>query len=148
MNCSAANEVRVFQFSLPFAVAIGRVTLEIFNFGNSTTDIGLYNSAGNRILYTGGFGTSSVGAINPAILGAPVLVPAGVYYFAQTSTNNVITFRQLTAYLGTIFGATNAQRYGIAANPATNGVLPTSLGSFGLFTASQSIFPALAFFER
>jgi len=144
--CSSANEVRVFQFFLPFYVQVGRVDFGITLGQAATTgDLGIYDINGNRLAYTGGFSTASSVGISAALV-SPVTLPAGFYYLAQTNSSST---PQISAVGGTtlnqIANAGGSRLFGVASNVATNGVLPQTLGNI---SAGTSISPAACYFER
>jgi len=143
---SANNQVRVYQFILPFAVTIGRVVVGITNNVASTVaDVGIYNTAGSRLVFTnGGINTGTGGTVTVPITGGPIVLAAGFYYFAHTCTSILVQMN--TVILALSNGENqNGARNGIAANAATSGVLPPTLGTI---TTDVTQPPVAAFFER
>jgi hypothetical protein len=144
---AGANEVRVYQFVLPYAVTINKVTVTVSTSAAGAADVGIYNSAGTRLLYTnGGINTGSQTTQTVPVVSGPVTLIAGVYYFAQTTNGVTPNFQQLNSF--TVLGAilnNNLVRLGTAANNATAGVLPSTLGTI---TGAVNVPPVLAFFER
>src|SRR5579859_1975742 len=142
--CLNANEVRAYQFVLPFRVQIGKVSFQLTNTQTgSTGDFGIYDMNGNRLAYTGGFSTAFGGPSNVP-LASVVTLNAGYYYFAQT--NSSTTPAPVCFAGGNGLAATSGSKsVGIAANAANNGVLPATLGSI---TVDQMISPAICYFER
>ncbi len=133
---SAANEVWVVQFTLPFRVQIGKLTVRVETGVISTTgDVGIYDVNGNRLVYTGGFSTLSTGNLSLPVVNAPITLNAGFYYLAQTNTSATPTLDAVIIEVGSwdIFtdGGTvgNNKVFGKAANPASSGVLPATLGA-------------------
>jgi len=150
---NAANEVRVFQFVLPYKVIIGRVSVLIFTGSPATGDVGIYDINGNRLLYTGGFSTASSGPLSTPVVGGPITLNPGFYYFAQTNSSIQPLWIVSGGLSGTqdsqlvrVFNASGTKGIGLAANSAAGGVLP---GTLGVITSDQAVPEnAVAVFER
>lgn len=142
-----ANEVRVVLFFLPFFQSINKITYKVVANAAGTADVGLYNSSGNRVLFTnGGINTNNIGIASVTVSGGPISLVAGYYYLAWTCTSNTPTVDQIVYATDTLnMFNQNANRFGTAANNSTAGVLPATLGAI---TASVSVAPIVAFFER
>jgi hypothetical protein len=145
--CSSNNEVRVFQFVLPYAVNVGKVTVIVNTAAAGAADVGIYSASGNRLLYTnGGINSGSATTQTVTVFGGPIFLPAGTYYLAQTSSNSAAGWTGLLLSTATSFvNLGGANRMGFAANAATAGVLPATLGAI---TNSTTFVPVMAFFER
>lgn len=148
ITATFANEVRAFQFVLPYAVTVSKVTASVSAPATGAADVGIYSLAGNRLIYTNGAINTgaSVGAQTLPIVGGPVTLIAGVYYFAQTITS---VTPQMQAVNTTITDqqANNGgvARCGQAANSSSGGVLPATLG---VISPSPAVSSWIAFFER
>jgi hypothetical protein len=140
-----ANQVRVYQFILPFAVTIGKVSISVVFNNAGTADVGIYSVAGVRLVYTnGGFNTGLGVNLTANIVGGTVILPAGFYYLAQTATTTVAQTDVLALSLS-VGENLNGNRTGIAANAANSGVLPATLGTI---TNDVTQPPIAAYFER
>jgi hypothetical protein len=144
-----ANEVWVFQFVLPFKVQIGKVSFRVAN-GSAASfgDLGIYSSAGSLLANTGGFSTVASNTTSTASLsGAPITLNAGIYYFAQTDSTNLVTMvaANTAGGPGAIIVNGGSKTWGTAANASTAGVLPATLG---VITSSSNNNPICAYFER
>ncbi len=109
---SAANEVWVVQFTLPFRVQIGKLTVRVETGVIPTTgDVGIYDVNGNRLVYTGGFSTLSTGNLSLPVVNAPITLNAGFYYLAQTNTSATPTLDAVIIEVGSwdIFTDGNAK---------------------------------------
>jgi hypothetical protein len=144
------NQVTVYQFSLPFNITINRVSAYVSGgIGGSTVNVGIYSGDGNTKLLDHNFSSASNGKVT-GTLGSSVTLQAGViYYFAQTSSNgsvNMVVVAETGEYnvLESILN-TNGNRIAQAANAASGGVLPATLGT--LTPDSSSIPMAAVFFE-
>ncbi len=147
---NAANEVRVYQFVLPYAVTVNKVTVNVSTSNAGTADVGIYSTAGSRLIYTnGGINTGSQTTQTVTITGGPVTLTAGSYYLAQTSTSTTATLLVFvidTGLPGLLLNNAGFVRVGVAANTASAGVLPATLGVVS--TSGVGTLPIQAFFER
>ncbi len=145
----AINQVVVWQFVLPFAAVVNKVTVSVFNSAVGQGDVGIYSLTGQRLIYTnGGINMNVAGGQTVSIVGGPITMPAGIYYLAQvasviTGTIQMVCLNApwlivMTNNVGTTHSAT-------AANAASAGILPATLGGL---TLQQLVPPVLAFFER
>lgn len=127
-----ANQVTVTQIVLPFACTVGTIVTQISVAGTAgTLDIGIYSSNGNtKLLSIGGtaIGGAQTGVVSVSI--SPVFLPAGVYLVACTYSNGTgPTFPTNNTPFATTLMNTNGKRRSTAANAATAGVLPATLGT-------------------
>jgi hypothetical protein len=129
---SSNNQVYVIQFTLPYAMVVNKIVCKI-TAGNGAGDLwgyGIYSSDGTtKLVDTGAISTASAGLVSTTI--TPATLPAGTYFFAQTSSGTTATspfFAMDASNLVGMFNA-NRQRYGLAANVSAAGVLPASLGA-------------------
>jgi|SRR5579872_1915917 len=125
------DEVRVQQFVLESTWVISAVGVTITGTDASQTcTFGIYSAAGNKLVDSGAFSAVSMGYLENT-LGSPVTLPPGVYYFAQSATGSNprvpgIGTNIQSSLIGMLNG-TNTYN-GIAANSASGGVLPSTLG--------------------
>jgi hypothetical protein len=134
---TTGNEVRVRQFILQSSFTIGHITTSVGSGsgGASTFNFGIYDASGNLLLDSGAFnGANSVaGTVQTNSITSVTLAP-GTYFFAQTasiytvSPLGVAEFATGLIAADAIANATTA-RYAIAANPASGGSLPSTLGT-------------------
>lgn len=123
------NRVRVCKFSIPVSITFTKCSIDDLNGTASHSSFGFYTTAGIKLFTSGVF----TGAGAPAILSntfAPVTLPAGTYYAAQTCDGagmNIpcINVGSSQAYVN--IGTTVV--LGKAANPSVTGVLPNTLGA-------------------
>jgi hypothetical protein len=130
-----ANEVRVRKFTLQSSVTIGHVTTILENGAYSTTfNFGIYDSSGNLLLDSGSFnGSPLVQGTVQTLSVTSVTLAAGTYFFAQTASYSTIQAVGLSGS-GSLIAAeaiANAvtTRFAIAANAASGGALPSTLGT-------------------
>lgn len=146
---TGANNVLVFQFILPYAITIRKVT-----FANGTTvtaaataNFGIYSLAGNLLLDSGAFSTAVASQTLSNTLGAAVNLPAGIYWFAQACTNATNTSAGAITWnttLGTGCRQLNVVRQGVAANAYASSALPPTLG---VVTGNSNRGPVAVLFE-
>lgn len=145
-GASVGNGLRVFKFILPYSISLSRITANVSsgNTAATTVTFGIYDNAGTtKLIDSGAISTASAGIIT-GTFGAVVLNP-GAYWFAQSETSATPQFTALAAAATSwqaIVCGTNAYM-GTAANAATAGVLPATLG---VVTAANNVM-VLAFWE-
>jgi len=144
----SANRVYVYQFVVPFQVTVRKVSINIgTGLAGSHVNVGLYNNSGSKLIDSGAFDTSVTGVLT-ATLGSPVVIPAGVYYQAQSSDSTSASLIPTTgpnpASISGPFLNASVSRIGRAANATSAGVLPATLGALTNDTFS---FPLVTFFE-
>lgn len=156
VNATAANnavvavgqEVRVYQIVLPKMITVSKVTISVQALvASSTITVGIYSPDGNtKLLDSGTFDGGSTGVKTNTI--TPVTLNPGTYFFAQSaSTQTTLTVGGvgLQGTLGSILNNQTVKKVGLAANSATAGVLPSTLGTI---TAGTTVNPVWAAFER
>jgi len=143
----ANNNVGVCQFVLPFSVQVGKITVKITtSVANAVADVGIYSIAGNRLLNTGGFSAAVQVVLTTSIV--PIILQPGFYYYAWTLSNfnaQLLATAVPASGIGEIMNNQTTKKYGIAANAASAGVLPQTLGTI---SASLLVTPVAALFER
>jgi len=132
---TTANEVRVRQFTLQSSVTIGHITTMLENGAYSTTfNFGIYDSSGNLLLDSGPFNGSPLlqGMVQTASV-TSITLSAGTYFFAQSADYGTIQTVGLSGNgsLPAAQAIANAvtTRFAIAANAASGGALPSTLGT-------------------
>jgi hypothetical protein len=128
----SANTVVVFQFVLQSSWTLSKVAYQLSasGAGGSAISFGIYSAAGNKLIDSGALNGAST-SVQTASFGPTTLAP-GTYYFAVTSTDS--NAHGPCAQVGSIpiqiFAAVNATAplFATAANAATSGVLPNTLG--------------------
>lgn len=146
---TAGQQVYCFQFVLPFAMTVGRVSIGVaVGVASSTVTVGIYNASGNKLIDSGTFSGAANANLTNTFTG--VLLPPGVYYFVQSaSTQTTLTVQTTPQALYNATGAAllnlqTTKKVGTAANPAVSGVLPASLGTI---TAASGVNMAFASWE-
>ncbi len=147
------NEVRVRQFILQSSFTIRHVTTELAAgaFSGTTFNFGIYSAAGNLLLDSGAFDGSyaAEGTVQTASVTCVTLAP-GTYYYAQTASSYVVEPIGLVGNgsLITVDAIANANgsRFAVAANTASGGALPSTLGALGA-EGTGPTGTGLAFFE-
>jgi hypothetical protein len=135
---TANNVVWVRQFTLDRPYVVGHLSVQVTaNVAASTLDAGIYNASGALLANLGGLAGTSTGNLVVSI--TQQTLPAGAYYLAWTAsaTSGVagLSLREatldsdLTTGAGTLLININGTGFSTAANAATSGVLPASLGT-------------------
>lgn len=137
---TAASEVRVRQFTLQSSFTIGHVTTILGNgsFSGTTFNFGIYDSSGSLLLDSGPFnGYYTQDGVVQTLSVTSVTLPAGTYYFAQTASETSIQpfgvgGGSSNILAGDYIANANANRFAIAANAASGGALPATLGALSV----------------
>jgi len=82
---SGANKVQVSGFYLPNSITLNNIVVSVnaSDAGNNY-DWGIYDSSGNLKAHVGAHAVGATGIVDLAVVGAPVTLSAGKYYFAFT----------------------------------------------------------------
>jgi hypothetical protein len=124
------NQVHCFQFVLPYTTTVRNIGWIVnTTSGGGKADYGIYSAAGARLLHiTGGVSTTNV-SDNISASDSAVMLAPGVYFFAWTADNT--TYKIWGPSDTLMNGQFNNQAgvFGTAANAATGGVLPATLGT-------------------
>lgn len=150
---TTANEVRVRQFILQSSFTIGHISIYLGDgaYSGTTFNFGIYSASGNLLLDSGAFnGAYAVeGTVQTLSITSVTLTP-GTYYFAQTASSYVVEPLGVsgTASLISANAIANATtpRFAIAANTASGGALPSTLGTLTA-EGSNPAGTAIPFFE-
>ena len=143
----SGNQVRVLQFTLLKTLAFNKATWWVQAGAGDTVDFAIYSADGNTKLVDVG-ATVSVGAAavqTVTSLATSATLSPGTYYFAWTQTATTTTFLELpfaTQNFNLFINTQTVKRMGTAANSATAGALPTTLGAI---TAVGVSVPAVYF---
>lgn len=131
---STAQQVRVCQFVLKQRQVVNRITITVASAGagGSTVTVGIYDAAGTTKLIDSGTFDGSSNTTQTLVISPGVTLPAGVYWFAQSASTATALTAQAVSNSSTLAPMINnqtAKKCGFAANAATAGVLPPSLGA-------------------
>lgn len=143
---TSIDQLVVFQFTLQSTWTIRQVSCNITT-GQSggLVNFGIYTAAGNKVLDSGGLTATSSNVTQSNAI-TPVVLPPGVYYFAQSSHN---TTTQVTAFTGsstqmnTLLNLNGTVKVGTAANATVSGVMPATLGTITAVNNAPAMAAAL-----
>lgn len=142
------NNVLVWQFVIPFRITVRKIT---FSNGSTVTaaataTFGIYDISGNKLIDSGTFSTAVASQTVTNTLGTPVTLNPGVYWFAQScsNTSNTSSGNINDSAAGRTMRNASGVRQGTAANSASSGVLPSTLGTV---TGTTNRVPVAVFFE-
>ena len=131
-----ANRVYMWGFELYASCTITAMRWYMAATVTGTTDIGIYDSAGNLLGHTGA--TANVAALdNSANLIAALALSPGRYYMALCCSNATDTYESAGLQDGTTPAVTRLVR---AVNSGTGGVLPSTTGG----TTTLNLAPVMA----
>jgi hypothetical protein len=148
-----SNEVRVRQFILQSSFTIGHITTILSNgsFSGTTFNFGIYSASGNLLLDSGPLnGDYTEDGLVQTLSITSVTLSPGTYYYAQTASESGIQPTGLVgnssiSVIDAIANATTS-RFAVAANAASGGALPSTLGALTAETSNWAG-TGLAFFE-
>jgi spore coat protein U-like protein len=135
---TAVNQVIVWQFLLETPITIRNLSSCVFSgSAGATVNFGIYNAAGNKLIDSGALSIAITNA-QLSVSIAPVVLPAGTYYFAasqSTDGGEVLAFNLYnTAAVTTVSAGGSVAKIGVAANATSLGVMPSTLGAISLAT--------------
>ena len=139
----AANEVQVFKFLMPLPLIITRITAYIgIASAGGLFGVGVYSSAGAKLIASGAQSTTSTGAIEATV--TATTIGPGWYWLAVTMDNTTSAFRSANndATADAVLNQSFTQK-GTAANASVAGVLPTTLGAITGSTAIATAYVKL-----
>ena len=130
---TTANQVSVFQFQLlqPFTIRTVSVYVTVGD-SNEHANFGIYSITGAKLLDSGAMNTNSSAEAVSVTLGTPVALPAGSYYFAQSTDHTAVAVTGYQVGSAGLEGAINAigtVKVGQAAHSTSAGVMPATLGT-------------------
>lgn len=135
VSVSAANQVRAIQFTLPKQQAFNKATWWVNASAGDTVDYAIYSSDGTtKLVEVGATVTVGAGAVQTVTsLATSATLNPGTYFFAWTQTGTPSTTLQLlptsAGGMSSFLNTQTQKRFGTAANSATAGTLPSSLGA-------------------
>ena len=146
-----ANQVRVARIFLDRAITFDRVAINgVTVSASGTASIGLYTNDGNtRSCYSGTLSTDTVSPWSgtQTVTITSCTVGPGYYLIAWTADNTTATVRSYS-YDSNLISVYNQGSFfvGTAANSASSGALPSTLGT--LTSSSLSSIPIIKFFKN
>ena len=146
-----ANQVRVARIFLDRAITFDRVAINgVTVSASGTASIGLYTDDGNtRSCYSGTLSTDTVSPWSgtQTVTITSCTVGPGYYLIAWTADNTTATVRSYS-YDSNLISVYNQGSFfvGTAANSASSGALPSTLGT--LTSSSLSSIPIIKFFKN
>lgn len=152
----AANEHRVWQFVLPFAVSVNQITFEVVGTSGAgkSLSIGLWDAAcstlalNSGVMTAGGTPDINVAGIKArTISGGPVTLNPGAYWLAMTTDSTTLTLRSF-ALPSTAINLLNngaTKMFAQAGNAGSAGAFPASCGTLTTAVNNQ---PPMALFQR
>lgn len=135
---NANNAIQVFSFVLVGSITVSNVSVSFTNgSGGRVAAFGIYSMAGNLLLDSGALSAASAIVVSNTI--TPVVLPAGTYYFAQTSNSTGTQFQGLSAQAQHFLdmGNVTVDRAALATNTYNGTTLPATLGALSALTVSN-----------
>jgi hypothetical protein len=145
-----ANETWVYQFVLPCALTLGKVS---YSSGSATVastfaSFGIFNASGN-LQCQGTFDTSMSASTPRTVNFTRVTLPPGVYYFAWTTNNATInsssTFSETNTTVSTFLNKWATLKRVGTATASSGGVLNSTMGTVTAATLPNQAIPAVIF---
>jgi hypothetical protein len=119
----AANGLALWGFSLPAQIKFNKLCLYIAAADAvGLYDVGLYSAAGVCVAHIGPQTLPTLGPLAFAVVGGPITLPAGRYYFATAGNGNTAT------YIATVSGSAGWSFYfNNAFGASVAGALPATI---------------------
>ena len=146
----ADGTFQFYQFILPIALTVSKVTADVYNAFAPTAKVsfGLYNTSGALVLDSGAFTvTGSSGTFQTKSI-TPVSLPVGVYFLVIGNVDhntNTPTTTGATLF-STLWNGNTAKRTGTMAGVYAGAALPPTMGVLTLSDAVNT--PPLPLFEQ
>jgi hypothetical protein len=155
-NTFGANNVRVWQYVLPFAVTVNQMSFEVVATSGTGTSLGLgiWDASCSNLVLNSGVMTAGGGPdINVAgvktktISGGPVTLNPGVYWLAMTTDSTSLTLRStsLPSQAISMLNAQTNKKFAQGGNNGSAGAFPASCGSLTVAASNQ---PPIVLLER
>jgi len=152
----SANTMRIWQFVLPFAVAVNQMSFEVVGTSGAGTSLGLgiWDASCSTLLLNSGVMTAGgspdinvAGVKTKAITGGPVTLNPGVYWLAMTTDSTTLTLRStsLPSQGITMLNAQTNKKFAQAGNNGSAGAFPAACGTLTVAAANQ---PPIVLLER
>ena len=148
---TAVNQVLVWQFLLETPITIRNLSSCVYSgSAGATVNFGIYNAAGNKLIDSGAL-SLAITNTQLSVSIAPVVLPAGTYYFAASQSiaaGQVLAFTvNNLAAVTTVSAGGSVAKIGVAANATSLGVMPSTLGAISLATylSNTTNMPAVFF---
>lgn len=143
-----ANVVYVIRFPLTRTITVSTIHTYISTgAGSSTGSFGIYTNDGNTRLITSGSIDTSTSGVKSVTLGSPVTLTPGLYLYAfAVSTSTTLRYQSMVmAANGMDMANGDVTTFATAANAASSGVIPSTLGAL---TPVTSMSPMTAKFQK
>jgi hypothetical protein len=142
------NQISVIEFYLQSSFTISKVSCYItFNVAGQSVSIGIYSSAGAKLIDSGALSAATNNVTVTNTLGTAVTLPPGVYYLAYSATNTSVQiggFEVDALALTGMMNSTGSVKVGQAANATSASVMPNLLGTISVDTLGLNM-PAVFF---
>lgn len=120
---ASGNQIQICEFFLDGTLSLNNITFNVMAAdGTNSSSVGIYDSGGTKKGVTAAATYSSTGTKIVAVVGAPVSLAAGIYYFALTSASTTFKISCESASNGFSRLSANA-----VVETSTAGALPPSI---------------------
>jgi hypothetical protein len=135
---NSANTLNIFGIYLPAAVQFSNIQILIGTADAvNNQDLGFYNAAGTRVAHIGAQTMAATGSRSFAVVGAPITLTPGLYFWATTSVGTTAT----------LFMGNSTLMWGYSLNTnysaSVGGALPASITPPSK-SLQNSFYPAFA----
>src|ERR1035437_1113532 len=148
--CESNNQLWIWQFENLITRTIRKVTVYSADTANGTANFGIYTASGSLVLDSGSFTNYDPPGFQSNAI-TPVVLPPGIYYFAQSSTNISASYQGMSAGVPGTLAYTmlnlNAVRCGHATNALSAGLLTGTLGALTAVDPGSTVIMTAVLFE-
>jgi hypothetical protein len=138
-NTLTANQVYLIAVKVNGQTTVTGMRVHVGSTATGHTDMGIYDSNGNRLDHTGAVTNTASTTMTNALSNGNLILSPGIYYLAFTNDNGTDTYSRATTLA--VPGAMSNFR--VATNNASSGVLPTTLGAILAPTGAYPVFSAV-----
>ena len=131
VNSASATNVRGMRILIPAPLLVAKIDFEVVAAtAGAIAAIGIYSSDRGHLLIDTGAVSVATNGIKEVTLGTPYLLQPGWYWYMFTITDSAVTLRAIAmaSNVNNLLNQGTVQR-GQAANAASAGVLPATLGA-------------------
>lgn len=143
---ASANQVRVLRLVMPITLTVTSIHFEcVTAAAGSSSSVGIYNNDGTSLLIdSGAISTATTGIKSATLAAAKTLTRNIMYYVAFTTTSLSVVLRGrdlvVSNVIASLVNGDGSLHLGTAANSATAGVLPSSLGTITAVAVNMAEF--------
>lgn len=143
----ANNQINLLRFVLPIAITVTKIAFRTSTgVAGKHADMGIYDTAGNRIVSMGAQSIAASNAVITANVG-PVTILPGTYFLAWTADDNTasVTPAYATVPIGSLYNVQEAM-WTVSGTASVGGALPAGPILVAFTSTPTLLIPAVLFY--